>query len=1699
MMSKLSKFTLRTSMTVFLLCGLLNAGTASAGTCASGVPNCLFDECASPATSAPQSLWGELAPTDGDEAVLPGIRDNTDFGKDGFFGCQFPYYESLDVEDGVLFMATNRGFQVWDVSTLAKAQNPTLVRQECADFASQHPVPHFPTNGEEAKFAFKDVDAPKGVNTVAATALKFAGTVIWDTSNLSKPAVKYADTAQNTLQVYSTTINGIHYVFAANALKGLKLYNMSRALTLSSQCVDNSSAGQASACPGVYLGKVGSLKTASYVDGYSDPAAGEHLVLVVAGTSEKGLEVWDVSNPIIPRLKLDGSGGSETFFGSAIWKDSSDGDYYLAVRGISNTRIYRDSGGCFTSTGSCTLANLALVRTLPIGWGGEFTVFLTYSESNNTPFLYFGTSGGCSSATLPEYLYDVSDPANPRDVAPPGYWEYYYRDSATGFNFVAPRMGKFAGDYFYRAGMSLFDVHRWTLANPNITVTCPSSGFLGEAVTCTAQAAACAPSPTGYNWTTNDGLTINDSDSNVNITWPLNAQPGTKTVRVTNPGCNGAQGTATVTINDPRPMLAGIDMAPATPTVCQLVSFAAKGDSGRSPVTYAWKVLDAGLATVANGMGVAKNTFDWATGASTVAGNYSVELRLTNASDPSGVTKTKAFSVATPAALGFTTQATFDGAPDAPIAGTVQFRAQTTGASKWTWNFGDGTIISFTNQQEGENPSHTYTVIGNYIATLTIENCLTAAPLASDVVQVPIARIDPLAILEFKAGCSFGVCAFNTGQAVSFTTAVTGNPDLYEYDWDGNNVYEESSATAVLSHAYNSVGVFTPRMRITRGTETEIFTHAKSLTISAASGQVTLSGPSGGSVGSNLTFVAGSTGCPVAPSAWTWTFPGGSGTPSGNTLSVKYSTVGQRTVTVQATNGACASSTASRTVTISSNAPPPPPPPTGGSVTANFTVSPASPAVGQSAVFNGSLSSGTIGNYSWNFGDGSAALFGATVNHTFAAGGTYQVQLTVSEPGCLSPACSDSTTKNVTVTGGGNPPPPPPPPPPGGNFAANFTFSPPSPQVGQAVAFNGTASTGTIDTYSWNFGDGGEGLGANIGHTYAVAGTYQVQLSVHEAGCGAQFSCFDDITKTLVVSGGGPPTPTITPDFGVDLDCRPGQVEICDAFVGQQIRFTDLSTITSGAIDSWTWSFADGTVDTSGPVVNHTFANPGQYNVILRVASDGVNSQKTKIVDVQEAPEPEVRGVVVPFAVQGQGALDQVTLVYIHNPDSQNMELILTYLRRPAPLEGDPGPVTLVLAPGETLFFPDVLQDPFGLDNVNGFLQVEPTATDRPLPVVFGFHRTFQEDGSSFGQGIPGVTVAQFPKSSDTASKMLHLTGLSDNSERLGFFGVTNPTDTSARFQLRFYNRLGDPIGLPVEPLTVSPFGQRQFQVRTIRETFGVANETDYRVDLELLAGGPVYPYATVLSLGSEDPTFIRASDPTLQKVFIIGALATAGLNNTQWQTDVVLTNVNTDAVATEVSFVNVGNTAEPLEAQRISLQQGETFRLENVLLDRWGLVDGENLGMLSFINDEVSQGPFPLIQAETYDTADPLRRFGQFMPAFTEADAAQAGQRQILTGLQQDNRFRTTIWVANPGSTPAEYDLIYRAVDGSELGRISGYRVAAERMRQINPGVHPLPFGVVAQGFTVQIVVRSGSLLSAAQVVINATNDPTYVPGVTR
>ena len=65
--------------------------------------------------------------------------------------------------------------------------------------------------------------------------------------------------------------------------------------------------------------------------------------------------------------------------------------------------------------------------------------------------------------------------------------------------------------------------------------------------------------------------------------------------------------------------------------------------------------------------------------------------------------------------------------------------------------------------------------------------------------------------------------------------------------------------------------------------------------------------------------------------------------------------------------------------------------------------------------------------------------------------------------------------------------------------AANFAANPTSGTAPLTVAFT-NQSTGTINTFAWNFGDGGTSALASPSHTYTTAGTFTVSLTVTGPG-----------------------------------------------------------------------------------------------------------------------------------------------------------------------------------------------------------------------------------------------------------------------------------------------------------------------------------------------------------------------------------------------------------------------------------------------------------------------------------------------------------------------------------------------------------------------------------------------------------------------
>jgi PKD repeat protein len=165
--------------------------------------------------------------------------------------------------------------------------------------------------------------------------------------------------------------------------------------------------------------------------------------------------------------------------------------------------------------------------------------------------------------------------------------------------------------------------------------------------------------------------------------------------------------------------------------------------------------------------------------------------------------------------------------------------------------------------------------------------------------------------------------------------------------------------------------------------------------------------------------------------------------------------------------------------------------------------------------------------------------------------------------------------------------------PPNGTPVPSFTYAPSTPLTKSDVTFDGSLSTdsdGRIVSYAWNFGDGSQGSGAVVKHSYSSAGSYTVTLTVtDDRGQAASLSQTVGVATTaapkadFVVS---PPSPS----------------------VNQRVYFNAASSTASEGrtIVRYDWDYGSGRQD-SGQLVWQIYTQPGTYTVVLTVTDDAGN------------------------------------------------------------------------------------------------------------------------------------------------------------------------------------------------------------------------------------------------------------------------------------------------------------------------------------------------------------------------------------------------------------------------------------------------------------------------------------------------------------
>jgi len=215
---------------------------------------------------------------------------------------------------------------------------------------------------------------------------------------------------------------------------------------------------------------------------------------------------------------------------------------------------------------------------------------------------------------------------------------------------------------------------------------------------------------------------------------------------------------------------------------------------------------------------------------------------------------------------------------------------------------------------------------------------------------------------------------------------------------------------------------------------------------------------------------------------------------------------------------------------------------------------------------------GSVVSYMWDWEDDTEWGTGIVASHTYASDhegrrlGMYLIGLIITDDTGLF------GYEEVIV------PVEPPPEPPFASFIVTNT-------TGLWISVDASSSydpDGIIVGNSWDFGDGTGTTGVTAVHSYGMAGTYLVVLTVTD-----DTGLKSTANQSVSVSAWIPPIASFScsqTGLTVSTNARSSSDE-------------------DGTVVSWAWTWGDGSSST-GAVGSHTYVAPGTYSIVLVVADD---------------------------------------------------------------------------------------------------------------------------------------------------------------------------------------------------------------------------------------------------------------------------------------------------------------------------------------------------------------------------------------------------------------------------------------------------------------------------------------------------------------
>lgn len=476
------------------------------------------------------------------------------------------------------------------------------------------------------------------------------------------------------------------------------------------------------------------------------------------------------------------------------------------------------------------------------------------------------------------------------------------------------------------------------------------------------------------------------------------------------------------------------------------------------------------------------------------------------------------------------------------LGGTTTFSDSTSISSgtisTWLWNFGEPSSGA-NNTSALQNPIHNYAAGGKYVVTLTTTSNNNCVNTKTDTVYV---NPKPIALFSATNVCADTISLYNDLSTVSAGT-------IKKWSWDfGDN---KTDTIKSPKHKYTTSGTYTVTVIVTssegcKDTATAAVTVYPTPVPNFTSTEVCLN-----------TLTSFNNSSAIAPpdniNSWKWDFGDTTAVNTNQTPTHGYKKAGTFQVKLTAISNNNCTTTVTKPVIVN-------PLPD-----AKFSTNAVCDNDSTVLTNTSTISTGTITNWDWNFGDATANSAIKNPKHIYALPNTYTITLIATS----DKGCKDTITNPTTV----HP-----------NPVAVFTQTDTVGCENLCIDFTDTStvSLGTITKWEWNFGDGTKSLSKSPTKCYTSAGVYSINLKVtSDKGCR---------DSTL-----GNSTITIYPNPTAEFSTNPTTTTILNPVVD----FTDLSS--NDAIQ-WLWYFGDGdSLKPNQPNPRHTYPDEAEASYTARL------------------------------------------------------------------------------------------------------------------------------------------------------------------------------------------------------------------------------------------------------------------------------------------------------------------------------------------------------------------------------------------------------------------------------------------------------------------------------------------------------------------